>query len=472
MSKHITEEQRYAISMMLQIPMSKKAIAEAIGVDKSTVYREIKRNCDARSGSYSMELAQRKADRRKQQKHRKEVLTPAMRKRIIKLLKKGFSPEQIVGRSRLEGIAMVSHETIYRWIWEDKRRGGKLHKYLRRQGRRYAKRGSKNAGRGFIPGRVDIDERPEIVELKERFGDLEIDTIIGKNHKGAILTINDRATSRVWIRKLSGKEAIPVAKIAVWALRKVKNLIHTITADNGKEFAKHEEIAQKLEIKFYFCKPYHSWERGANENTNGLIRQYIPKGKDFSEVTNKQIKWIENKLNNRPRKRLGYLTPNEKFKQIINQNSTCKCKPDEKYTYQGANLLVDGLQGDDNYRSGRYIGLYGQNFDAIIDLQETKEISSVSLGTYLVPGDYIFGLTGLEIYGSNDGSAYSKIASKTIPVLEKGSKNNVLKRDTVSFGKTKARYVRIIGKNTPVLPKWHPGAGKRTYLFLDEITID
>ncbi|MGJ0929354.1 IS30 family transposase [Phocaeicola vulgatus] len=270
---------------------------------------------------YSMELAQRKADRRKQQKHRKEVLTPAMRKRIIKLLKKGFSPEQIVGRSRLEGIAMVSHETIYRWIWEDKRRGGKLHKYLRRQGRRYAKRGSKNAGRGFIPGRVDIDERPEIVELKERFGDLEIDTIIGKNHKGAILTINDRATSRVWIRKLSGKEAIPVAKIAVWALRKVKNLIHTITADNGKEFAKHEEIAQKLEIKFYFCKPYHSWERGANENTNGLIRQYIPKGKDFSEVTNKQIKWIENKLNNRPRKRLGYLTPNKKFKQIINQNS-------------------------------------------------------------------------------------------------------------------------------------------------------
>ena len=151
---------------------------------------------------------------------------------------------------------------------------------------------------------------------------------------------------------------------------------------------------------------------------------------------------------------------------------TLKCEPDEKYTYQGANLLVDGLQGDDNYRSGRYIGLYGQDFDATIDLQETKEISSVSLGTYLVPGDYIFGLTGLEIYGSNDGSTYSKIALKTIPVLEKGCKNNVLKRDTVSFEKTKARYVRIIGKNTPALPKWHPGAGKQTYLFLDEITIN
>ncbi len=328
MSKHITREQRYAISMMLQTPMTKKEIAEAIGIDKSTVYREIKRNCDARNGNYSMELAQRKADKRKAEKRHKEVLTEQMKKRIIKLLKNGYSPEQIAGRSRLDGISMVSHETIYRWIWSDKRSGGKLHKYLRRQGRKYAKRGSKNAGRGFIPNRVDIDERPAIVDQKERFGDLEIDTIIGKNHKGAILTINDRVTSRVWIRKLSGKEAIPVAKITAWALRKVKNLIHTITADNGKEttfdasqFAKHEEIAQKLEIKFYFCKPYHSWERGANENTNGLIRQYIPKGTEFSEVTKKQIKRIENILNNRPRKRLGYITPNEKFKQIINQNS-------------------------------------------------------------------------------------------------------------------------------------------------------
>jgi IS30 family transposase len=321
MSKHITEKQRYAISMMLQIPMTKKAIAEAIGVDKSTVYRELKRNCDGRSGNYSMDLAQRKADKRKAEKCHKEVLTEQMKKRIKKLLEKGFRPEQITGRSRLNGISMVSHETIYRWIWEDKRSGGKLHKYLRRQGRKYAKRGSKNAGRGFIPNRVDIDERPSIVEQKQRFGDLEIDTIIGKNHKGAILTINDSVTSRVWIRKLTGKETIPVAKITAWALRKVKNLIHTITADNGKEFAKHEEIARKLEINFYFWKPYHSWERGANENTNGLIRQYIPKGTDFSGVTNKQIKWIENNLNNRPRKRLGYLTPNEKFKQIINMNS-------------------------------------------------------------------------------------------------------------------------------------------------------
>ena len=151
---------------------------------------------------------------------------------------------------------------------------------------------------------------------------------------------------------------------------------------------------------------------------------------------------------------------------------TLQCVPDERYTYQGADLLVNGLEGNDNYRSGRYIGIYGQDFDATVDLQEAKEISSVSLGTYLVPGDYIFGLSGLEIYGSNDGSTYNKIASKTIPVLEKGSKNNVLKRDTISFDKVQARYVRIVGKKTPELPKWHPGAGKQAYLFLDEIAID
>lgn len=321
MSKHLTVKQRYAIYTMLQIPMSQKEIASVIGVSKSTISRELKRNCDMRSGEYVMDLAQRKADKRKSDKRHKEVFTLQMKRIAKKLLKKGFSPEQIAGRSKVKDIDMVSHETIYRWIWDDKHKGGTLHKFLRRQGRKHTKRGSKNAGRGFIPNRVDIDERPNIVELKDRFGDLEIDTIIGKNHKGAILTINDRATSRVWIRKLSGKEAIPVAKVTAWALRKVKKLIHTITADNGKEFAKHEDIAQKLGINFYFCKPYHSWERGANENTNGLIRQYIPKGTDFSEVTNKQIKRIENILNNRPRKRLGYLTPNEKFKQIINQDS-------------------------------------------------------------------------------------------------------------------------------------------------------
>ena len=207
--------------------------------------------------------------------------------------------------------------SMYRWIWEDKRKKGTLYKYLRRKGKKYNKRRNSLAGRGYIPNRVDIEERPAIVDLKERFGDLEIDTVIGSNHKGALVTINDRLTSKVWIRKLSGKDAAPLALKTIEALQPIKDLIHTITADNGKEFAKHQEIAKELQISFYFYKPYHSWERGANENTNGFIRQYIPKGTDFSEIIDEFVSWIENKLNNRPRKRLGYLTPNEKFNLLL-----------------------------------------------------------------------------------------------------------------------------------------------------------
>lgn len=146
-------------------------------------------------------------------------------------------------------------------------------------------------------------------------------------------------------------------------------------------------------------------------------------------------------------------------------------KPDDAYGYKGSSLLVDGLKGDGNYRSGRYIGIYGSDLDVIVDLGEEKEISSVSVSTCLVPGDYIFGLTGLEVNVSSDGKTYRKIASKSIPELEKGSKNNVTRLDELSFDKTKARFVRIVGKCTPVLPSWHPGAGHKTYLFIDEVGV-
>lgn len=157
--------------------------------------------------------------------------------------------------------------------------------------------------------RIGIEQRPQIVNEKIRFGDFEIDTMIGKNHKGAIMTTNDRCTHIVLIRRLEGKEAVPLAEAAVEALSPYKQMLHTITADNGKEFARHKEIAEKLGVQFYFARPNHSWERGANENTNGLIRQYIPKGTDFSTLTDEFIAEVEWKLNNRPRKSLGYLTP-------------------------------------------------------------------------------------------------------------------------------------------------------------------
>lgn len=303
---------------MLQIPITQKAIAEAIGVSESTISRELSRNGDKRSGKYVMDLAQRKADKRQQQKRRRCLFTESVKKQAKEMLNNKLSPEQIAGRCKLKGDAMVSHETLYKWIWEDKRTGGDMHTHLRRQGRKYRHRGAAKDSRGIIPNRVDIAEREAIVEMKERVGDLEIDTIIGKNHKGAAVTINDRATGYLWIRKLSGKEAAPLADKTIEALLPYKKHLKTITADNGKEFAKHELIACLLEINFYFCKPYHSWERGANENTNGLIRQYIPKGTDFSELTDQYVAWVEDQINNRPRKKLGYLTPNEKLNLIIN----------------------------------------------------------------------------------------------------------------------------------------------------------
>lgn len=319
--KHLTEGQRYQISCLLSTKKSQTEIANIIGVHKSTISREIKRNCDKRSGKYNAELAHRKSQTRLQHRNHYIRLTEDLKLQVGILLKNDYSPEQITGYLARMGMDYVSHETIYQHVWKDKKIGSEeLYKHLRRKGRKYRKRGCMPNGRGFIKNRVDIDQRPSIVDEKSRFGDLEIDTVIGKNHKGALLTINDRATGLVWIRLLSGKEAAPLTKATIEALMPIKELMHTITADNGKEFSFHEEIARELNVSVFFAKPYHSWERGANENTNGLIRQYFPKGTDFGEITHEQVYRVQGILNSRPRKRLGYLTPKEKFKQITNMD--------------------------------------------------------------------------------------------------------------------------------------------------------
>ena len=204
-------------------------------------------------------------------------------------------------------------ERIYQYVWLDKKEGGKLHTHLRRNGRKYRKRGNAKDTRGIIKDRVGIEQRPTIVEDKTRFGDLEIDTITGQNHKGALLTINDRVSSMVWIAKLNGKNAAELAQKTIEFLLPSKGLIHTITADNGKEFAEHKKISQALGIDFYFARPYHPWERGANENTNGLIRQYFKKGSSFESITDEDVAKVQDILNNRPRKKLGYLTPYEYY---------------------------------------------------------------------------------------------------------------------------------------------------------------
>lgn len=203
---------------------------------------------------------------------------------------------------------------------------GRIKKYagngircLGSKGKRYRSRGAAKDKRGQIIGRVGIEKRPEIVEKRERFGDCEIDTIIGKNHQGAMVTINDRATGFLKMRKVESKESEGVKNAAIALLSEWKPFVHTITADNGKEFAQHQQIADALDIDFFFARPYHSWERGSNENLNGLIRQFIPKKTDFSEISDQYIQEIEDRLNQRPRKRLDYESPMQRLEKKLHE---------------------------------------------------------------------------------------------------------------------------------------------------------
>ncbi|WP_281635297.1 IS30 family transposase [Flavobacterium marginilacus] len=319
---HLTLEQRYKIEVYRNAGISISEIAELVDKNKSVISREIKRNSDQRSGVYKAVLADKKALNRHKVKIKKCTLTSEVEANILFYLKQDYSPEQIVGRAKIDKRAMVSKERIYQYIWENKRKGGLLYKHLRTKGKKYKKRGHLKDKRGLIIGRVDISERPKIVEKKSRLGDLEIDLVIGKNHKGALLTINDRASGILFMGKVESKEASAIQQKTIELLKDWKPIIKTITSDNGKEFANHRAIAEDLDIDYYFAKPYHSWERGANENLNGLIRQYFPKKSNFENIEEQQIKTVVNTLNNRPRKRFGYKTPNEIFAEKINKLNT------------------------------------------------------------------------------------------------------------------------------------------------------
>lgn len=223
-----------------------------------------------------------------------------------------WSPEQISGKLKPERKLSVSHEWIYNYIYKEKETGGNLYKNLRCQKKR-RKRYGKNSRRGQIPNRRSIDERPKIVDKKSRIGDWEANTIIGKNHTKAIVSIVERKSKYCFLKKVERKTSSEVKEAIVSLLESVSDKVFTITSDNGREFAEHEEIAKHLEADFYFAHPFHSWERGLNENTNCLIRQYFPKGVDFDNLTKTEIESVMNKLNNRPRKTSGYRTPNRIF---------------------------------------------------------------------------------------------------------------------------------------------------------------
>jgi IS30 family transposase len=320
---HLIPEQRYAISAMYRQGCTQKQIAEAIGKDKSVISRELKRNTNSK-GRYCFEYAQDMANLRKERMKKPRKLHSWLKKEIIELIKQDWSPQQIEGRFKLENKPFVCHETIYQIIRKDKVAGGTLYRHTRHRLKHRKRPVDKKIA---IKNRISIDQRPEIVDTGERFGDWEIDTIVGENNKGAIVTMVERKTAFMMMEKLKyGKNAKQLTKAVTRMLTAYINHVHTITGDNGTEFADHQTIAKMLKTKFFFTHPYSAWEKGLIENTNKLVRQYIPKKTNFSKLNEQQIKEIQYKINNRPRKNLNFYSSKEIFfLNLQNQKVAFRC---------------------------------------------------------------------------------------------------------------------------------------------------
>ena len=305
----LTLEKRYGIYTLLKTGHNQSKIAEVVGVHKSTINRELKRNRGGRG--YRPKQANAFAEDR----HRAKVCfridgnTWAF---VEQLLRKEWSPEQISGWMKENMDIAVSHEWIYQYVLKDKLAGGSLYLHLRCKKKRKKRYGS-NDRRGNLINRVSIDERPDIVDRRNRIGDWEADTIIGKAHKQAIVSLTERKSGLALVYKVDRRTKENTESAMKQLLYSISDQVHTITSDNGKEFGNHEKIAKGLKCNFYFAHAYSSWERGTNENTNGLIRQYFPKNRDFRTITDKELIHAMKRLNNRPRKRLGYKTPNQVF---------------------------------------------------------------------------------------------------------------------------------------------------------------
>ena len=314
MYKQLTSEQRYTISVLLQNRTKQKEIAKAINVSPGTVSREIRRNSGVR-GRYNWETAQANAVQTKRRKPGNHSISKDVMEEAKHLLvTEQWSPEQISGVLAKDG-KYISHETIYRMIRKDKAEGGTLYKHCRHKLKRRAR--PVGGRRISIPNRTSISERPAEVDGK-RFGDFEMDTIVGRGNHGAIVTLIERSTSMLFMRKLKkGKNAKDLARTVIHLLSPFKEHVKSITTDNGTEFACHEMIGKSLGVTIYFADPYASWQKGAIENANGLIRQYVPKTETFEHVSHQQITKYSKKINIRPRKKLEFKTPYECFYEQI-----------------------------------------------------------------------------------------------------------------------------------------------------------
>lgn len=305
----LTREQRYTIDAMRRNGSEQKEIAAAIGVHPSTISRELRRG-SSQGNTYSYIEGQLHANSREWKGYRVSNETMALVE--AKLRDEQWSPDQISQSLKKEGVA-VSYETIYLHVYRDKASGGYLHEHLRHPCKSYRQRGSGRERRGRLKDQVMIDERPTVVDECSRIGDWEMDMVIGQIGGPVLVTMVERMSRYTLIALATSKESIAVGAAIIESMKQYREKVLTTTYDNGKEFALHQLIGEILEADAYFAHPYHSWERGLNENTNGLIRQYFPKGTNFSKITVAQVAEVQAKLNRRPRKCLDYLTPNEIF---------------------------------------------------------------------------------------------------------------------------------------------------------------
>lgn len=314
MSYHqITPQERYRLSALRAQGLSNAQIAKAMGRHRSTIWREVRRNCHVYDGYYKVEKAIQHANARRWRSRSHPRFRPEQLARVWSLIRQRWSPEQVSGTLGINGELSISHETIYRHIWADMKRGGRLHRFLRCAIKKRRKRYRSYDSRGRLAGKTMIQDRPAHIEHRRRLGHWEIDTVLGKGSKHCIVSLVERKSGYLQIAKLQARNVEQTTAGTIQLIKRHTNRFRTITADNGTEFHGYANIQKATGVKFYFATPHHAWERGTNENTNGLIRQYLPKGTSMARVTQQQCDDIARALNTRPRKRHGYKTPEQIF---------------------------------------------------------------------------------------------------------------------------------------------------------------
>lgn len=320
--KHLTSEERSVIDHFLRLGLSRREIACCLNRDHTTISRELRRNRSA--GGYCHQRAQELAEHRGSlpRHYRCQHLEPLVAY-VGDKLSVDWAPEQIAGRIRLDHPhderMRISTETIYRWAYIEACQGGSLYQCLRRRHRRRRPQTRYGKRRRFLPGRVGIAERPEIVASRARFGDWEGDLVAGAVGKGALATCNERKSRYLLAAKVADKAAVSFNAAISGEMAAVPAALRcTLTLDNGTEMARFKDLEEATGLSIYFADPYAPWQRGANENVNGLLRQYFPKGCDFREISDEAIAGAVERLNHRPRKCLGYQTPHEVFTQALN----------------------------------------------------------------------------------------------------------------------------------------------------------